>query len=235
MEHRGEQTLRQGGYGLGIPPSESIENGLARGMDRISIQFDEGRIYLPQILMASKAMEAALDIIEPYIVGKDDSRLKGIVVMGSVKGDIHSIGKNVCCAMLRGAGFKVVDLGVDVSSEEFSKAAVSNHADVVAGSALMTVSLPQQKEIVRIFREDGLTVYTIFGGASCSPEWVQEIGGDGYSSSGSEIVSLVRRLLTERPEKAPGTRTAAPMAGKSRSRLRTYHGFVLHAFHHPAN
>ncbi len=178
----------------GMPPEEAIERGLARGMDRISDMFDEGTAYLPQILMASKAMDAALDVIIPHIE-RQGSCLRGIVVMGSVKGDIHSIGKNVCCAMLRGAGFKVVDLGTDVDPDKFVKAVEKHHPNVVGASALMTVSLPQQRQLVRIFRENGISVLTIFGGAPCSQEWVDEIGGDGYSDSGASIVRLVRSLL----------------------------------------
>ncbi len=179
----------------GIDPETAINDGLAKGMDRISKDFDEAKIFLPQILMASKAMEAALDIIEPHMMG--DAKLKGVIVMGSVKGDVHSIGKNVCCAMLRGAGFRVVDAGTDVDPDTFVRIAKEVGADIVGGSALMTVSLPQQKEMVRIFKEDGLSVMTIFGGAPCSQEWVNEIGGSGYSASGGEIVKLVRNLLHE--------------------------------------
>ena len=182
----------------GITPDNAINLGLAKGMDIISHQFDEAKIFLPQIMMAAKAMEAALEIIEPYMKVGDNVKLKGVIVMGSVKGDIHEIGKNVCCAMLRGAGFKVIDLGTDVSPYDFEKAIEESKADVVGGSALMTTSLYQQKDMVRVFNEDKLPVITIFGGAPCSEEWVQEIGGDGYSASGSEIVELVRRLLTER-------------------------------------
>ena len=184
----------------GISPDDAINLGLAKGMDTISCLFDEAKIFLPQILMAAKAMEAALDIIEPYMKKGDDVKLKGVNVMGSVKGDIHEIGKNVCCAMLRGAGFKVIDLGTDVSPYAFEKAIEESNADVVGGSALMTTSLYQQKDMVRVFNEDKLPVITIFGGAPCSEEWVNEIGGDGYSASGSEIVELVRRLLSEKPD-----------------------------------
>lgn len=184
----------------GISPDDAINLGLAKGMDTISRLFDEAKIFLPQILMAAKAMEAALDIIEPYMKKGDNVKLKGVIVMGSVKGDIHEIGKNVCCAMLRGAGFKVIDLGTDVSPYTFEKAIEESNADVVGGSALMTTSLYQQKDMVRVFNEDKLPVITIFGGAPCSEEWVNEIGGDGYSASGSEIVELVRRLLSEKPD-----------------------------------
>ena len=177
----------------GVDPDKAINDGLARGMDRISKGFDHGEVFLPQIMMASKAMEAALTIIEPYMMSR--TSLKGVVVMGSVKGDIHSIGKNVCCAMLRGAGFRVVDAGSDVDPDTFLRIAKEEGADIVGGSALMTVSLPQQKEIIRVFKEDNMSVMTIFGGAPCSEEWVEEIGGDGYSSSGGEIVKLVRKLI----------------------------------------
>lgn len=182
----------------GIEPDRAINDGLAKGMDRISRGFDRAEVFLPQIMMASKAMEAALEIIEPYMMS--NARLKGVVVMGSVKGDIHSIGKNVCCAMLRGAGFRVVDAGADVDPDTFLRLAREEGANIVGGSALMMVSLPQQKEMIRVFRENDMAVLTIFGGAPCSEEWVKEIGGDGYSSSGGEIVKLVRRLLEEQQE-----------------------------------
>ena len=187
----------------GITPDDAINLGLAKGMDTISHLFDEAKIFLPQIMMAAKAMEAALEIIEPYMKKGDDVKLKGVIVMGSVKGDIHEIGKNVCCAMLRGAGFKVIDLGTDVSPYAFEKAVQESNADVAGGSALMTTSLYQQKDMVRVFKEDKLPVITIFGGAPCSEEWVNEIGGDGYSASGSEIVELVRRLLSQNGQRSP--------------------------------
>lgn len=194
----------------GIPPEDTIEKGLAKGMDRVSEMFDAGEIYLPQIVMASKAMEAALKVIEPCME-RDDVRLKGVIVMGTVKGDVHSIGKNVCCAMLRGSGFKVVDVGADVSPDRFVKAVREAGADVVGGSALMTVSLPQQREMVRVFNENGTQVLTIFGGAPCTEEWVNEIGGDGYSATAGEIVGLVRGLLNDRDASGggnPGTQVS---------------------------
>ena len=179
----------------GISPEAAINDGLAKGMDSLSRRFDKGEVFLPQIMSASKAMDAALDVIEPYMKA-GGVKLKGVIVMGSVKGDIHEIGKTVCCAMLRGAGYQVIDLGSDVSADQFAEAAVKYGADIIGGSALMTTSLFQQKDIVRVFREDNLSVMTIFGGAPCSKEWVDEIGGDGYSSSGTEIVELVKKLLS---------------------------------------
>lgn len=180
---------------MGIEPFDAINLGLAKGMQTISDRFDQGKIFLPQIIVAAKAMDAALDIIEP-MMAHGDADLNGVIIMGSVKGDIHEIGKNVCCAMLRGAGYRVIDLGSDVSPDSFIDAAKENNASIVGGSALMTTSLYQQKDIVRVIRESGLHVMTIFGGAPCTNEWVEEIGGDGYSSSGAEIVALVRNLFS---------------------------------------
>ena len=186
-----------------MSPADAITDGLARGMDVISTRFDEGTVFLPQILAASLAMESAIAIMEPYMTSDDRVSLKGVVVMGSVKGDIHEIGKNVCCAMMRGAGYKVIDLGPDVSSYDFVNAALENNADIVGCSALMTVSLIQQKDVVRVFKEEDATTMLIFGGAPCSQEWVDEIGGDGYSASGTEIVELVRRLIPSKVQDSP--------------------------------
>jgi corrinoid protein of di/trimethylamine methyltransferase len=186
----------QAALDAGIPPFDAINLGLAKGMQTISNRFDEGKIFLPQIIVSAKAMDAALAVLEPHMQAGDGD-LNGVVIMGSVKGDIHEIGKNICCAMLRGAGFRVIDLGCDVSSDEFVNAARENNATIVGGSALMTTSLFQQKDIVRVIRESGIHVLTIFGGAPCTEDWVKDIGGDGYSSSGAEIVDLVKNLFSE--------------------------------------
>lgn len=180
----------------GISPDDAINLGLAKGMDTISRLFDEAKIFLPQILMAAKAMEAALDIIEPYMKKGDDVKLKGVIVMGSVKGDIHEIGKNVCCAMLRGAGFKVIDLGCDVTAQDFIDAGDENEAQVLGGSALMTTTLEAQRELVEAVKEVEAPYKCIFGGAPCSQAWCDEIGADGYSETANEIITLVDKLVS---------------------------------------
>ena len=182
----------------GIEPEVIVSQGLAKGMEIISEQFNEAKIYLPQVLAASKTMEDALELLEPNI--SQENIYRGTVVMGSVQGDIHEIGKNVCCAMLRGAGYNVIDLGPDVSPDRFVEAARKHSADVVGGSALMTTTLMMQKFITNALRDSKSPVLIIFGGAPCSREWVEEIGGDGYSASGSEIVALVNHLLSNDPQ-----------------------------------
>lgn len=178
----------------GIDPAVIIDDGLGRGMERISDLFNEGKIFLPQILAASMAMEAALQEVTP-ILDKNAGKLKGVIVMGSVQGDIHEIGKSVCCAMLRGAGYKVIDLGADVSPDKFIEAARTNKADIIGASALMTTTLVAQKDLIRHIKEENEKFRTAVGGAPCSQEWCDEIGANGYSASAGEIVALVDRML----------------------------------------
>ena len=176
-----------------IPVGEIIGDGLGKGMEVIGKRFDAAEIYLPQVVAASKAMEVALKILEPLMTAGAGA-LKGTVVFGTVEGDIHEIGKNVCCAMLRGAGYNVIDLGPDASAMDFMDAAEENNAQVCGGSALMTTTLESQREIVETIKEMEAPYKAIFGGAPCSKEWCDEIGADGYSETANEIIGLVDKL-----------------------------------------
>ncbi len=181
---------------LGLPPAEVIDRGLGAGMQQISDEFDAGRMFLPQILAATHAMGVALAVLLPVIKPGDGS-FKGVIVIGSVHGDIHEIGKNVCAAMLRGAGYRVIDLGSDVSVERFLSAAEQEQADIIAASALMTTTLTVQRDLVREVRETGQSFRTAVGGAPCSQEWCDAIGASGYSASAGEIVQLAGRLIKQ--------------------------------------
>jgi len=178
----------------GISVKDIIEQGLGRGMDTIGDKFDKAEIYLPQVVAASKAMESAIKILEPLMKGGDGDH-RATVVMATVEGDIHEIGKNVCCAMLRGAGFNVIDLGPDTSPQEFLDAAEENSAAILGGSALMTTTLESQKELVLAVKEINAHYKCIFGGAPCTKEWCDQIGADGYSATGAEIIDLVKSLM----------------------------------------
>lgn len=179
----------------GIPPEDIISEALSKGMDTIGRRFDDGDLFLPQILVASKIMDDAMAILSERMNEDITDRRRAIVVMGTVSGDIHDIGKNVCVAMLRGARYEVIDLGNDVSPEDFVKSVVEHSADAVGASSLMTTTLVAQKNLVKTMKEFGCNALKLFGGAPCSEEWVQSIGGDGYSASGREMVLLVDRLL----------------------------------------
>ncbi|WP_026068678.1 cobalamin B12-binding domain-containing protein [Methanomassiliicoccus luminyensis] len=188
------ETAAKEALDAGIKPGDAVENGLGKGMETISALFDEAKIYLPQVLAASTAMEAALKVLGPAMSGGVASA-KGTVVLGTVHGDIHEIGKNVVAAMLRGAGYKVVDLGRDVPAEKFIEAADENKAKVVGASALMTTTMVVQKEIVDLVKEGSVNIKTIFGGAPASEEWVASIGGDKYCPSGAQAVEMVNGLM----------------------------------------
>ena len=182
---------------LGITPYEAIEKGLGQGMVNISERFNEGEIFLPQVLAAPKAMEEGMAVFEPYI-GKDSHTTKGMIVIGTVQGDVHEIGKHVVCAFLRGAGYSVFDLGRDVPPDDFLEAAKEKKAYIVAASALMTTTLIGQKKIVSCLKEEELNVQTLFGGACCTLKWVESIGGYAYCSCGSEVVECVDKMLRAR-------------------------------------
>jgi trimethylamine corrinoid protein len=179
----------------GIDPTEAIVNGLGEGMVSISARFDEAKIFLPQVLAASKAMEAALEVFAPVMKGSP-VQTNGTVVIGTVQGDVHEIGRHVVCAFLRGARYTVIDLGRDVPSENFIEAAIRFKADVVGASALMTTTMVGQAQIVELIKEAGLNnIKTIFGGAPCTQRWVDSIGGDAYCPSGGEVVATIEKLL----------------------------------------
>ncbi|MDR2698106.1 MAG: cobalamin-dependent protein [Candidatus Methanoplasma sp.] len=171
-----------------------IEQGLGKGMETIGQRFDAAEIYLPQVVAASKTMEAAIKILEPLMTAGAGA-LRGTVIMGTVEGDIHEIGKNVCCAMLRGAGYKVIDLGPDTSAQAFLDSAEENNAKIIGGSALMTTTLESQRELVEAKKEVDAPYKCIFGGAPCTKAWCDEIGADGYSATAAEIIELVNELV----------------------------------------
>jgi len=188
------ETAAKQALEAGIAPGDAVENGLGKGMETISNLFDEAKIFLPQVLAASAAMEKALAVFEP-VMTKGATASRGTVVIATVLGDIHEIGKNVVAAMLKGAGYRVVDLGRDVPPEKFIEAAQENNADVVGASALMTTTVVVQKDIVDLLKEAKHPAKTIFGGAPASAEWVESIGGDQYCPSGAEAVEMVNNLV----------------------------------------
>ena len=177
-----------------IDPKQIVQEGLGKGMETIGDRFDKAEIYLPQVVAASKTMELALKLLAPLMTADKDV-MKGIVIMATVQGDIHEIGKNVCCAMLRGAGYKVFDLGPDTSPEAFLEAAAEHGAQIIGGSALMTTTMQVQGEMVKAVAEAKVPLKVIVGGAPVTQKWCDQIKADGYSENGAEIVELVNKLM----------------------------------------
>jgi corrinoid protein of di/trimethylamine methyltransferase len=177
-----------------MDPKVIVQDGLGKGMETIGNRFDKAEIYLPQVVAASKTMELGLKLLAPVMAGAKDV-MKGTVIMATVQGDIHEIGKNVCCAMLRGAGYKVYDLGPDTSPEDFLEAAAEHEAQIIGGSALMTTTMQVQGEMVKAVAEAGVPLKVIIGGAPVTQKWADQINADGYSENGAEIVVLVNKLM----------------------------------------
>jgi 5-methyltetrahydrofolate--homocysteine methyltransferase len=157
-------------------------------------KFSAGELFVPEMLMAAQAMKGGLEMLKP-LLATGQSSSKGTVVIGTVKGDLHDIGKNLVAMMMEGAGFEVVDLGVDVDSEAFVKAAADRGADVIALSALLTTTMPSMETTVKAVKEAGMSVKTIIGGAPVTQAFADQIGADGYSSDAPGAVRLVKQII----------------------------------------
>lgn len=173
---------------------EILNTGLIDAMDVVGKKFSDGELFVPEMLMAAQAMKAGLQIIKPYL-SDGAASARGTVIIGTVKGDLHDIGKNLVALMMEGAGFDVVDLGVDIDAEKFVKAAVEHKAGVVALSALLTTTMPTMEKIVIAIKDAGITVKTIIGGAPVTAAFADQIGADGFSADAPGAVELTRRLL----------------------------------------
>ena len=178
------------------PAVEILNNGLLAGMARVGEQFRLREIFLPDVLMAARAMYAGLDLLKP-LLAHDDVPTAGRVVLGSVKGDLHDIGKNLVGIMLQGAGFEVIDLGHDVPADRFVDAAEARSASVIGLSSLLTTTMPVMKEVVDLVQARGLSgrVRVIVGGAPVSEAWAREIGADAYAYDAANAVERVRALV----------------------------------------
>jgi 5-methyltetrahydrofolate--homocysteine methyltransferase len=177
-----------------VPTAQILNEGLIAGMERLGIMFKNNEVFIPEVLVAARAMNAGLAKLEPFLV-RDGIQPKGAVVIGTVKGDLHDIGKNLVAMMLRGAGYKIIDLGVDVSAEKFAAAAKENKANIVALSALLTTTMIQMKNIVATLRTQGLGIPVIIGGAPVTQEYADEINAQGYAADAASAVEEVGKLI----------------------------------------
>jgi len=189
-----EQALAQG-----AAPADVLNLGLIAGMNVVGVQFRQREIFLPDVLLAARAMYAGLDLLKPHLA-REGVPTAGTVVIGSVKGDLHDIGKNLVGIMLKGAGFEVVDLGNDVPPGRFVDTAVASGASVIGMSALLTTTMPVMKEVVELVRARGLSgrVRIIVGGAPLSEAFAREIGADAYAFDAASAVDRVRALVSAR-------------------------------------
>lgn len=182
----------------GMDAEDILNQGLIVGMNEVGVLFKNNEIYVPEVLVAARAMYGALDILKP-ILAKKDVKSAGVVAVGTVQGDLHDIGKNLVAMMLEGNGFTVVDLGVDVSPEQYVDAVVNKGAQIVAMSALLTTTMPMMKETVDALVANGLRdkVKIMVGSAPVTQSFCDEIGADGYSSDAASAAELAKRLIAE--------------------------------------
>jgi 5-methyltetrahydrofolate--homocysteine methyltransferase len=180
----------------GIPAGEVLQRGLVAGMNVVGEQFRLREIFLPDVLLSARAMYSGLDVLKPHLASEGVAS-RGKVVIGTVKGDLHDIGKNLVGIMLKGAGFEVIDLGHDVAPEAFVDAAVREGAPLIGMSALLTTTMTRMRDVVALLRERGLAgkVRTIVGGAPVSADFAREIGADDYACDAATAVDRVEALL----------------------------------------
>lgn len=182
----------------GIDPVELIEKGFTAGMQEVGQQFEQGKLFLPHVLAAAEAMNAGIEVIKPEMEKrKSQTKNLGTVVIGTIEGDIHSIGKDIVASMLNISGFKVVDLGRDVPIKKYVEAVKEYKPQVVASSALMTTTMVYQIQIEEQLKEAGVrdSVKTMVGGAPVTQDWADKIGADIYGESANDAVSKVKAAL----------------------------------------
>jgi corrinoid protein of di/trimethylamine methyltransferase len=181
-----------------IDPLAAIDEGFKPGMDVVGEGFAKGELFIPDLMMSGEAMKAAIATLEPELMKRKQQReVLGKVVIGTVQGDIHEIGKTLVATMLAANGFEVHDLGVDVSSQQFIDKVREVDADVVGLSALLTTTIFNQEQVILSLEEAGLRdqVKVVIGGVPASPEWADEIGADAYAENATEAVAVVKQLV----------------------------------------
>ena len=190
------KKLTQDALNRGESADSILSQGLIKAMDQIGVKFKNCEIYIPEVLIAARAMHAGLGVLKP-ILAKTNASAAAKVVLGTVKGDLHDIGKNLVGMMLEGAGFEVIDVGIDAPAEKFVQAAKEKGAQVIGMSALLTTTMMQMKATVEALQAAGLKgrVKTVIGGAPVTDEFAKQIGADGYAPDAASAVNMIKKIL----------------------------------------
>jgi 5-methyltetrahydrofolate--homocysteine methyltransferase len=181
----------------GVSPVDIITKGLISGMQVVADRFRKNEVYVPEVLIAARAMTAGLNIVKP-LISETDLPPVAKVVLGTVKGDLHDIGKKLVAMMLEGAGFEVVDIGIDVTPEKFVAAVAEHKPEIIGMSALLTTTMPSMAQTIKLLTEAGLRdkVKVMIGGAPITDAYAKEIGADGYASDAGSAVDVAKRLAS---------------------------------------
>lgn len=181
----------------GQTPAEILQRGLVAGMDLVGEDFRDGILFVPEVLLAAKAMKGAMEILRPLLTDAKDVQRQGTVVIGTVKGDIHDIGKNLVGMMLEGAGFEVINLGINVDADQFLAALRQHNADILGMSALLTTTMPYMRTVIQRLAEEGMRQQTIVlvGGAPLTAAFAEDIGADRYCEDAAVAVEAAKAFM----------------------------------------
>ncbi len=186
--------LVQAAVDEGVSADAILNEGLVAGMDVVGTKFKANEFYVPEVLIAARAMNSGMEILEP-LLAEIGMKPAGVVVIGTVKGDLHDIGKNLVGMMLKGGGFKVVDAGIDVTPEKFVQLAQENDANIIGLSALLTTTMTQMGSVIEAVKEAGLNAKVIIGGAPITQDYADEIGADGYAPDAATAAEQAAELM----------------------------------------
>jgi len=189
------KELVQAAVDEGVGPQKILDEGLISGMEVVGVRFKNCEIYVPEVLVSARAMSTGMEILEP-LLAESGAKSRGVFVVGTVKGDLHDIGKNLVAMMLKGAGWKVVDVGVDVDAEKFVQTAIDENADVIGLSALLTTTMVNMKQVIELAKNKDCKSKIVVGGAPLTQNYANEIGADGYAPDAATAVEVINDLAS---------------------------------------
>jgi trimethylamine corrinoid protein len=188
------EDVAQRALDAGLSPADIMQNGFVKGIQEIGELFESGEMFLPELMMAADAMAGATEVTNAALEG-GAAEAKGKIVIGTVQGDVHDIGKAIVIAYLKANGYEVTDLGRDVAAATFIERAKELSVDVIGMSALLTTTMEEQKKVVKVIKEEGLSFKTVVGGAPCTQRWADQIGADAYAEDANDGVKKITALL----------------------------------------
>ena len=193
-DRAGAEEVAKRALDSGIAPGDIMQNGFVKGIQEVGELFESGEVFLPELMMSADAMAGATEITNAALEG-EAAEAKGIIVLGTVQGDVHDIGKAIVIAYLKANGYDVTDLGRDVAAATFIAKAKENNADIIGMSALLTTTMEEQRKVIKTVKEEGLPFKTVVGGAPCTQRWADQIGADAYAEDANDGVKKIDALL----------------------------------------
>ena len=188
------EEIAQRALDSGLAPADIMQNGFVKGIQEVGELFESGEVFLPELMMSADAMAGATEVTNAALEG-EAAEAKGTIVIGTVQGDVHDIGKAIVIAYLKANGYDVTDLGRDVAAATFIEKAKENNADIIGMSALLTTTMEEQRKVIKAIKDEGLSYKTVVGGAPCTQRWADQIGADAYAEDANDGVKKIDALL----------------------------------------